>query len=116
MSTIFPSTSPRPTLRKSLAPLAKLRNPLAIVLVSLIPVALTPHASPERHFAWLFSGALIAVLVPLCIYQHLRHHQSGHCPQCDYDLTANTTGICPECGSTTSDPPPDTIASFLEWR
>ncbi|MBN1343421.1 MAG: hypothetical protein JXQ73_12110 [Phycisphaerae bacterium] len=23
---------------------------------------------------------------------------TGHCQHCGYDLTANTTGICPECG------------------
>lgn len=23
----------------------------------------------------------------------------GHCPTCDYDLRATTTGICPECGA-----------------
>ena len=25
---------------------------------------------------------------------------AGLCPRCDYDLTANTTGVCPECGGT----------------
>jgi len=25
----------------------------------------------------------------------------GHCPGCGYDLSGNTTGICPECGNTT---------------
>jgi hypothetical protein len=24
----------------------------------------------------------------------------GFCPQCDYDLTGNQSGVCPECGST----------------
>lgn len=24
----------------------------------------------------------------------------GHCRQCGYNLTGNTTGICPECGET----------------
>lgn len=22
----------------------------------------------------------------------------GHCPHCGYDLTGNTSGVCPECG------------------
>lgn len=22
----------------------------------------------------------------------------GHCPNCDYDLTGNVSGVCPECG------------------
>lgn len=25
------------------------------------------------------------------------------CPQCDYDLTGNTSGICPECGTRLGD-------------
>jgi len=28
----------------------------------------------------------------------------GHCSQCDYDLTGNTTGRCPECGMRTPSP------------
>jgi len=26
----------------------------------------------------------------------------GHCRKCDYDLTGNTSGVCPECGLKTS--------------
>jgi hypothetical protein len=25
-------------------------------------------------------------------------HRDGFCDQCGYDLTGNTTGVCPECG------------------
>ena len=28
--------------------------------------------------------------------KRLRH---GECPRCGYDLTGNTTGMCPECGA-----------------
>ena len=31
--------------------------------------------------------------------QSRRLLRSGHCPTCRYDLTANTTGVCPECGA-----------------
>lgn len=37
-----------------------------------------------------------------------RRISPGHCQQCRYDLTGNTSGICPECGSHLSsvpDPP-----------
>lgn len=27
-----------------------------------------------------------------------RRRRPGRCPTCDYDLTGNVTGICPECG------------------
>jgi len=28
----------------------------------------------------------------------------GHCPRCDYDLTGNTSGRCPECGAAAKPP------------
>lgn len=27
-----------------------------------------------------------------------RRRRAGHCLKCDYNLTGNTSGICPECG------------------
>ncbi len=30
---------------------------------------------------------------------HHRRHTPGHCPACNYNLHANTTGVCPECGA-----------------
>jgi hypothetical protein len=29
--------------------------------------------------------------------------RSGHCPSCNYNLTGNTSGICPECGTPIAD-------------
>ena len=29
----------------------------------------------------------------------LKHADGEHCPTCSYNLTANTSGICPECGT-----------------
>jgi len=29
--------------------------------------------------------------------------QFGCCPNCGYNLTGNTSGVCPECGTTTRD-------------
>jgi hypothetical protein len=31
---------------------------------------------------------------------------AGHCPACDYDLTGNLSGVCPECGAAASALPP----------
>ena len=31
-----------------------------------------------------------------------RRRQEGRCVKCDYDLTGNTTGVCPECGTISS--------------
>lgn len=45
-------------------------------------------------------AALLAIpfiLAPL-LRRHLRR-RAGHCPDCNYDLRATTTGTCPECGN-----------------
>lgn len=33
-----------------------------------------------------------------------RRHKPGHCLNCEYDLTGNTSGVCPECGTSTDEP------------
>ena len=47
----------------------------------------------------------LAIVIPTAILWHLerRERLAGHCPTCNYNLTGNTSGICPECG--TSIPP-----------
>jgi len=46
---------------------------------------------------WLL---LVVILAPTLIFWRLdrRRPSPGHCPRCRYNLTANTTGVCPECG------------------
>jgi len=52
--------------------------------------------------------SIIAALVAIHVWwttiqvQSRREQRSenGQCPQCGYDVTANTSDICPECGST----------------
>ncbi len=45
---------------------------------------------------WLL---LLAIGLPTCaLYFRRRRRRPGHCVQCDYDLTGNVTGVCPECG------------------
>ena len=34
-----------------------------------------------------------------------RRHRPGHCSKCDYDLTGNVSGRCPECGTKVERPP-----------
>ncbi len=43
---------------------------------------------------------LAATIVPTALLWYLdrRRHRPGHCRRCGYSLTANTSGICPECG------------------
>jgi ABC-type ATPase with predicted acetyltransferase domain len=30
-----------------------------------------------------------------------RRYAAGRCAECGYDLTGNTSGVCPECGTQT---------------
>lgn len=32
-------------------------------------------------------------------YDRAKRISRGHCAYCDYDLTGNTSGVCPECGT-----------------
>jgi hypothetical protein len=36
-----------------------------------------------------------------------RRQSPGYCPSCDYDLTGNTSGVCPECGTPVPKEPAD---------
>ena len=50
-----------------------------------------------REWAWLETltlGEMVDALLP---------HARRACPDCDYDLTGNVTGVCPECGARTRD-------------
>ncbi len=39
----------------------------------------------------------VALVTLICIPTRPKRAKANHCP-CGYDLTGNTTGICPECG------------------
>lgn len=43
-------------------------------------------------------GAGVAYLLSLMLR---RHSTAAHCPHCSYNLTGNTSGVCPECGMKT---------------
>lgn len=83
----------------------------APVLATLKNLA-TQHYSPPMQY-WsiviaypllitLFAMFPAAVLLKFSATRLRRHFRkkSGHCPSCDYDLTANISGVCPECGTT----------------
>jgi Ca2+/Na+ antiporter len=61
----------------------------------------------DRHTAVLF-GLILASVGPL-VWLMMRRpteedaqknfaHDPGHCGRCEYDLTGNVSGVCPECG------------------
>ena len=72
------------------------------------------HDSTPARFTALI-GTLLAIagsiaMPILWLGRHLDESRRrarltrGRCPQCEYDLTANTTGVCPECGCIISRP------------
>jgi hypothetical protein len=77
-----------------------------LLLLLVVLAALSP--------TWLFAGyrswafwvyGVCVVLAVLVVPRHVRHirlrhrYLSGCCINCSYDLTGNTSGVCPECGS-----------------
>ncbi|MFN0135000.1 MAG: hypothetical protein ACKVS9_02665 [Phycisphaerae bacterium] len=74
---------------------------------------------------WLALAVLAAASIAVWFLFRPRRRK-GHCRQCHYNLTGNTSGVCPECGTpvdpraaTRSDPsspkPPSRIG-VLTWR
>lgn len=51
-------------------------------LLCLLPAGLAAFA-----LAWFLLGAAF------------NRRRAGQCPYCDYDLTGNVSGTCPECGT-----------------
>jgi len=68
--------------------------------------AISWHSFPEYAFIGFPITLLIALTLPLpLLWLKLRGHwqidrrrRLGQCLHCGYSLTANTTGVCPECG------------------
>lgn len=61
----------------------------------------------RQGFSWLATIQIVAAgFVALILWLNVAFGwwcrgaspRPGHCPKCEYDLTANTSGICPECG------------------
>lgn len=42
---------------------------------------------------------LVSLATAFLWWRDHRRISPGHCEQCDYDLTGNTSGVCPECGT-----------------
>ncbi len=49
-----------------------------------------------------FLLTIVAIPTAFLWYHDRRRPLSGHCKNCNYDLTANESGKCPECGTPTS--------------
>lgn len=86
---------------------------LFIVVIDLAPRLLSPFVGRNTLLLWLpiAGGVLSPVLgfgalwlmrrtVQRSLRKQLADRGVPCCLQCGYDLTGNTSGICPECGQT----------------
>ena len=52
-------------------------------------------------------GAAAALLALRSWWEQAAHRRAaGRCVKCDYDLTGNVSGVCPECGTPCGPRPP----------
>ena len=61
-------------------------------------IALKPRVLPFLLNVLLFGSIAFAIIRFVSWRRERRLFLLGKCPVCEYDLTANTTGTCPECG------------------
>lgn len=60
---------------------------------------LTPSVSNFVLWTILQLCTSLALLDAIKYYRRKRLLNLGLCPTCRYNLTGNTSGVCPECGS-----------------
>ncbi len=65
-----------------------------------------PQMSAQANYEWRAVVPLwllvvgFSFLVAYYFFWLPRHyHKAGHCRSCGYNLTGNTSGVCPECGT-----------------
>ena len=61
---------------------------------------------------WTFL-CMVGLPTAILFWQDRRRPEPGHCRSCDYDLTGNVSGICPECGTAIEG---ERRAAVLNWR
>jgi len=54
---------------------------------------------------------ILSVVVVLIVFRRTRPFPRGHCTECNYNLTNDTTGTCPECGTTCDSNPVKSTAA-----
>jgi hypothetical protein len=63
---------------------------------------LMPDTSDAHGMLFLLGyGIVVAVIAHALTVRMTTRHVPGRCSRCDYDLTGNVSGVCPECGTST---------------
>ncbi|MCO6438475.1 MAG: hypothetical protein J5J06_15400 [Phycisphaerae bacterium] len=70
-------------------------------LLHLGPGNTVPYSSRSVYApVWfVLAVGLLPLLLPVALEIRRRRIPPGHCRKCRYDLTGNTSGVCPECGT-----------------
>ena len=83
----------------------------------------------QQHYRFLLMGVVFVSASLFQIFQRQTENDikanyardPAHCGRCSYDLTGNTSGICPECGWTIPQEPvqyqrPDWACWWKQWQ
>jgi hypothetical protein len=71
---------------------------VAVPTVSIAFAVETRHYTAAMNAPLLWVACVIIGTTLLCKIDSRRRLGANHCQQCGYDLTGNTSGVCPECG------------------
>jgi hypothetical protein len=69
------------------------------VLGCYLHCAISPNIEFTVHCPFWLAALPTAVCTFVLWPQFRWRSKPGHCPTCHYNLTGNTSGICPECGT-----------------
>ena len=69
-----------------------------------IPPVLWPIRVPSAIWIPLWMPFLALGVPSFIVWRRTRRPRAGHCVNCGYDLTGNTSGVCPECGTEVESP------------
>ena len=89
----------------------RLRTVLVLGVYVAGAVVLWPLFITATSLGGIPAGVVVLIAVPACLWYLLdrpvwlrrRRLRRGHCEHCGYDLTGNVSGVCPECGTPTSE-------------
>ena len=82
--------------------------PMAVLALLTVDCLRQDSVDKFVGVAWCFGSCYalpVTGLVGLFFLLGAKQPVKGHCTNCDYNLTGNTSGICPECGTPISPAP-----------